>query len=77
VTVQDWPTGRELPQVVVERNGGPLLTRRTVMEGEPRGFRLARLKVWESVWPEVTWPKLKTLLTMSAPVTVSVPEPVP
>jgi hypothetical protein len=54
VTAQLWPIVSAVPHVVVERNGGPLVTRRTVMDGDPPGLRFDSVKVCETVCPDAT-----------------------
>lgn len=62
------------PQVVVERNGHSVVTRRMVSGVVPE---LVRVMVWVVVWPEATWPKLRMLPVRMFPVMVRVDEPVP
>ena len=62
-----------MPQVLVVRKGGALVTRRTVTEPVPV---FVRVSTSDALWPELTWPN-SSRLPLWIRLMDSVPGPVP
>ena len=75
VTVQVEVGGSVVPQVVVERKGHWLVILRTA--SGRLAEELVSVSVLCAVWPEATWPKMRTLLERDGPVKESEPAPMP
>ncbi len=63
--------------MLVALNGGSVLRRRTVIDGEPEAPAFVRKNACETVCPDVTWPKLKAPFVIRPPVIARFPEPFP